>query len=165
MIRKISWIILNLLCAFWFIRKDEFFTATGHIFIRPLYNVQSTKDEIWTGLAGDFLQVLRPEPVVCLLVTVPNGVLHLHEAGVALRVTVLNRHQASRILSLRHNRIFYSPKKKTFGQSSGSMTCWCGSGSGSADPCFWLMDPDPDPGSGSCYFRHWPSRCQQKNNF
>ncbi len=22
-----------------------------------------------------------------------------------------------------------------------------------------------DPGSGSCYFRHWPSRCQQKTNF
>ncbi len=31
------------------------------------------------------------------------------------------------------------------------------------------MDPDPDsdqdPGSGSCYFRHWTSRCQQKTNF
>ncbi len=37
-----------------------------------------------------------------------------------------------------------------------------GSGFGSSDPCFWLMDPDPDPGSGSCYFRHWPSTCQQK---
>jgi hypothetical protein len=24
---------------------------------------------------------------------------------------------------------------------------------------------DSDPGSGSCYFRHWPSRCQQKTNF
>ncbi len=34
--------------------------------------------------------------------------------------------------------------------------------SGSADPCLWLMDPDP--GSRSCYFRHWPSRCQQKTN-
>ena len=45
------------------------------------------------------------------------------------------------------------------------MTFWGGSGSGSADPCFWLMDPDPDPGSGSRYFRHWPSRCQQKTNF
>ncbi len=33
------------------------------------------------------------------------------------------------------------------------------------DPCLWLMDPNPDPGSGSCYFRHWPSRCQQKTNF
>jgi hypothetical protein len=29
----------------------------------------------------------------------------------------------------------------------------------------WLLDPDPDPGSGPCYFRHWPSRCQQKTNF
>ncbi len=50
-------------------------------------------------------------------------------------------------------------------QCCRSMTFWCGSGSGSgsADPCFWLMDPDP--GSGSCYFRHWPSRCQQKSNF
>ncbi len=48
-------------------------------------------------------------------------------------------------------------------QCSGSMTFWGGSGSGSADPCPWLMDPDP--GSGSCYFRHEPSRCQQKNNF
>ncbi len=38
-------------------------------------------------------------------------------------------------------------------------------GSGSSDPCFWLMDPDPEPGSGSCYFRHWPSTCQQKPNF
>ena len=32
-----------------------------------------------------------------------------------------------------------------------------------------LMDPDSapdaDPGSGSCYFRHWPWRCQQKNYF
>ncbi len=39
-------------------------------------------------------------------------------------------------------------------------------GSGSADPFLWLMDPDsdPDPGSGSFYFRHWPSRCQQKTN-
>ncbi len=26
------------------------------------------------------------------------------------------------------------------------------------------MDPDPDTGSGSCYFRQWPSRCQQKSN-
>jgi len=60
-------------------------------------------------------------------------------------------------------------------QCSGSMTFWGGSGSGSSDPCFWLMDPDsdpdsdsdpdPDPGSGSCYFRHWPSECQQKTNF
>jgi hypothetical protein len=41
-------------------------------------------------------------------------------------------------------------------QCCGSMTFWCGSGS--ADPRLWLMDP----GSGSCYFRHWPSRCQQK---
>ncbi len=49
------------------------------------------------------------------------------------------------------------------------LTFWGGSGSGSADPCIWLMAPDPDsdpdPGSGSCYFRHWPSRCQQKTNF
>ncbi len=45
------------------------------------------------------------------------------------------------------------------------MTFWCGSGSGSADPCLWLMDPDPVSGSGSCYFRHRPLRCQQKNNF
>ncbi len=36
------------------------------------------------------------------------------------------------------------------------MTFW--GGSGSADPCLWS-------GSGSCYFRHWPSRCQQKTNF
>jgi hypothetical protein len=45
------------------------------------------------------------------------------------------------------------------------MTFW--GGSGSADPCLWLMDPDSDPdlGSGSCYFRHWPSRCQQKTYF
>ncbi len=45
------------------------------------------------------------------------------------------------------------------------MTFWCGSGS--ADLCLWLMDPDsdPDPGSGSCYFRHRPSRCQQKTKF
>ncbi len=45
------------------------------------------------------------------------------------------------------------------------MPFWGGSGSGSADPCLWLMDPDSDPDSGSCYFRHWPSRCQQKTNF
>ncbi len=45
---------------------------------------------------------------------------------------------------------------------SGSMTFW--GGSGSSDPCFWLMDPDSDPESGSCYFRHWPSRRQQKTN-
>ncbi len=51
----------------------------------------------------------------------------------------------------------------TFWQCYGSMTFWCGSGS--SDPCLWLMDPDPDPGSGSGYFRHWPSRCQQKTNF
>jgi hypothetical protein len=43
------------------------------------------------------------------------------------------------------------------------MTFWGGSGSG--DPCLWLMNPDQDPGSGSCYFRHWPLRCQQKTNF
>ncbi len=48
----------------------------------------------------------------------------------------------------------------TFNQCCGSMTLWGGSGSGSADPCLLLMDPDP--GSGSCYFRHWPSRCQKK---
>jgi hypothetical protein len=45
-------------------------------------------------------------------------------------------------------------------QCCGSMTSW--GGSGYADPCLWLMDPDP--GSGSCYSRHWPSRCQQKIN-
>ena len=48
-------------------------------------------------------------------------------------------------------------------QCCGSMTFWGGSGSGSADPCLCLMDPDPE--SGSCYFRHWPWRCQQKTNF
>ncbi len=48
-------------------------------------------------------------------------------------------------------------------QCCGSMTFWCGSGS--ADPCLWPMDPDPDPGSGCCYFRYWPSRCQQKTKF
>ncbi len=41
------------------------------------------------------------------------------------------------------------------------MTFCCGSGS--ADPCLWLMNPDL--GSGSCYFRHWPLRCQQETNF
>ncbi len=54
-------------------------------------------------------------------------------------------------------------------QCCGSMTFWGGSGSGFAVPCLWLMDPnpdsDPDPGFGSCYFLHWPSRCQQKTNF
>jgi hypothetical protein len=45
---------------------------------------------------------------------------------------------------------------------SGSMTFW--GGSGSSYPCFWLMDPDSDPESGYCYFRHWPSRRQQKTN-
>ncbi len=56
---------------------------------------------------------------------------------------------------------------KTFclNQCCGSVTFWGGSGSGSADPCLWLIDPDPDPGSGSCYFCHWPSRCQPKTNF
>jgi hypothetical protein len=55
-------------------------------------------------------------------------------------------------------------KAITIKQCCGSMTFWCGSGSG--DPCLLLMGPDldPDPGSGSCYFRHWPSRCQQKTN-
>ncbi len=51
-------------------------------------------------------------------------------------------------------------RKHRLKQCSGSMTFWGVSGSGSSDPCFWLMDPDP--GSGSCYFRHWPSRCLQK---
>ncbi len=46
-------------------------------------------------------------------------------------------------------------------QCCGSMTFWYRYISGSADPCIWLMGPDPDPGSGSCYFRHWPLRCQQ----
>ncbi len=53
-------------------------------------------------------------------------------------------------------------------QCCGSMTFWGGSGSGSADPCLWLMDPDTDPDPGSiscCFFRHWPSRCQQKTYF
>ncbi len=45
-------------------------------------------------------------------------------------------------------------------QCCGSITFWCGSGS--ADSCLWLVDPDPEPGPGSSYFRHWPSRCQQK---
>ncbi len=36
-----------------------------------------------------------------------------------------------------------------------------------ADPWHFGVDPDPDsdPGSGSFYFRHWPSRCQQRTNF
>ena len=55
------------------------------------------------------------------------------------------------------------PKDMWIRQCCGSMTFWGGSGSGSADPCLWLLDPDP--GSGSCCFRHWPSRCQQKTNF
>ncbi len=42
-------------------------------------------------------------------------------------------------------------------QCCGSMTFW--GGSGFADPCLSLN------GSRSCYFRHRPSRCQQKNNF
>ncbi len=54
-----------------------------------------------------------------------------------------------------------SDKSERWKQCFGAMTFWCGSGS--ADPCLWLMDPDP--GSGSCYFRHRPSRCQQKTNF
>ncbi len=42
------------------------------------------------------------------------------------------------------------------------------------DPWNFGVDPDSDPriqaltngsGFGSCYFRHWPSRCQQKNKF
>ncbi len=40
------------------------------------------------------------------------------------------------------------------------MTFWWGSESGSADPCLWLIYLR----SGSCYFRHWPSRCQQKTS-
>ncbi len=36
---------------------------------------------------------------------------------------------------------------------SGSITFWCGCGSMSLPS-----------GSGSCYFRHWPSSCQQKTN-
>ncbi len=51
-----------------------------------------------------------------------------------------------------------SSYSSTFYQCSGSMTFWGGSGSGSSDP--WLTN-----GSGSCYFRHLPSRCQQKTNF
>ncbi len=47
--------------------------------------------------------------------------------------------------------------RKGEAKCSGSMTFWCG--------CLWLMDPDPDPVFGSCYFRHWPSRCQQKTFF
>ncbi len=42
-------------------------------------------------------------------------------------------------------------------QCCGSMTFWCGSGSGSAMPLTNV--------SGSCYFRHWPSRCQRKTSF
>jgi len=56
---------------------------------------------------------------------------------------------------------------RSLNQCCGSMTFW--GGSGSADPCLWSMypvsDTDPDPGYGSCYFRHGPSRCQQKTNF
>ncbi len=39
----------------------------------------------------------------------------------------------------------FSPQKRTSDQCSGSMTFWCG--------------------SGSCHFRHWPSRRQQKTNW
>ncbi len=39
------------------------------------------------------------------------------------------------------------------GQCCGSMTFWCGSG------YMFLTNR-----SGSCYFRHWPSRRQQKTN-
>ncbi len=64
------------------------------------------------------------------------------------------------IVQLTHFR----PLFNCFQQCSGSMTFWCGSGS--EDPCLWLVDPDQnqDPGSESCYFRHWPSRCQQKTS-
>ncbi len=45
--------------------------------------------------------------------------------------------------------------------------CCCGSmtfcyGSGSGDPCLWLMDPHSNPDPTIYYFRHWPSRLQQK---
>ncbi len=60
--------------------------------------------------------------------------------------------------SLSEKSIFYW--RYRYLQCCRSMTFWSGSGSGSADPCLWLLDPDP--GSGFCYFRHWPSRCQQK---
>ncbi len=67
------------------------------------------------------------------------------------------------LTSTRHMAVLRNRKRRN--HCCGSMTFW--GGSGSADPCLWLMDPDSDldPGSGSCYFRHWPSRCQQKTNF
>ncbi len=43
-------------------------------------------------------------------------------------------------------------------QCSGSMIFLCGNGSGS-------MPVTNGSGFGSCYFRHWPSRWQQKTNF
>ncbi len=80
---------------------------------------------------------------------------------------LLRRHVAPH-LSFVQNHFFKnceSHARFCLNQCYRSMTFWGGSGSGSADPCLWLMDPDPNPGSESCYFRHWPSRCQQKTNF
>jgi len=43
------------------------------------------------------------------------------------------------------------------------MLGWYGPGSRSADPCHWVTDRDPALfGPGSCSFRQWLSRCQQK---
>ncbi len=55
------------------------------------------------------------------------------------------------------------------GKSIWAQSFFCKVGSSVADPWNFGVDPDLDRvympltnGYGSCYFRHWPSRCQQK---
>jgi hypothetical protein len=55
------------------------------------------------------------------------------------------------------NYLFFA----SYWQCCGSMTYWCGSGS---VECV-SMPLTNGFGSGSCYFRHWPPRGQQKTNF
>ncbi len=96
--------------------------------------------------------------------TLPSHIINKSSQIAYLAIAVSNRKERRH----GHTRVLV---RLAMTDCCGSMTVWCGSGSGSgsAELCLWLMDPDsdpdPDPGPGSCYFRHWPSKCQQKTNF
>ncbi len=103
---------------------------------------------------------------------------------VCVQVVLLQKKTFIRVLKIRIQTciIFVGsrPWRLSWRRSRPSRRCWW-SGRGRARPA-WSSSPQNSPpsavcaspqcsgsmpltnGSGSCYFRHWPSRCQQKTN-
>jgi hypothetical protein len=104
--------------------------------------IQPARDIVFLGIPSAFIFPFS------LLVTLLSENFPSAFIFISIRVSVFSflRLKWIRMLTL------LSVSSRSQNQHCGSMTFWCGSGSGSGSAS----------GSGSCYFRHWPSRRQQK---